>query len=72
MTISDHELRTRIAEATEDLAIAQRELEIAILELTADTPRAQKTIVSAAVHRALEKVATARSKLSSLTPELPV
>ena len=60
------EQRKRIAEATEDLAIAQREVERAMTEITSDRPRAQKTIIGDALRVAFEKVAAARAKLAAL------
>jgi hypothetical protein len=61
------EQRKHLSEASEDLAIAQREVERAMLELTADTPRAQKTIVTDSLRIAFEKVSAARAKLFALT-----
>jgi hypothetical protein len=63
------EHRKRITEATEALTIAQREVERAMLELTSDRPRAQKTIISDVLKIAFEKVAEARGKLESLTAD---
>jgi hypothetical protein len=59
----------RIAAATADLGIAQREVERVMTALTADVPRAQKTIITEALRLAFEKLAGARATLTELTDE---
>jgi len=64
------ELTRSIAEATEDLAIAQREVERAMVELTAGGgARADKTIVTEVLRTAFEKLTAAREKLAALVSE---
>jgi hypothetical protein len=65
------EHRARITSATEDLTIAQREVEKAMRELTQDTPRAQKIIITEVLKVAFEKLAEARSKLEVIVSSDP-
>ncbi len=63
------ELARRIAEATEDLAVAQREVERAMRELSSGAIRADKTIITEVLRTAFEKLTTAREKLAVLATE---
>jgi hypothetical protein len=60
-------LRVRLEEATKDLEIAQREVERVMQELTVDTPRAHKTLISEGLRLAFEKLTEARRKLEGLS-----
>ncbi len=59
----------RIATATEDLDVAQREVERAMKELATGNLRANKTITSEALSTVFEKLALARQKLASVISE---
>ncbi len=53
-----------VAEATTDLDQALREVDRALRELTADSPRAEKTIITDVLRVAFERVASARARLA--------
>ncbi len=63
------EIEKRILQATEDLAVAHREVEHAMEALTGDRPRAEKTIITDALRVAFEKLAAARQTLEALTAD---
>jgi hypothetical protein len=59
------ELQQRITQATEHLAVAERELETALNALTV-AERADKRIISASLQVAFEKLATAKRDLKAI------
>lgn len=59
------EHQKRITEATEDLAVAQTEVERALREVTTGS-RADKTIISEVLKIAFERLTAARSKLEGV------
>ena len=60
------EQRQRVTSATEDVALAQREVERALGELTANSPRAQKIIITEVLQAAFDRLTAARQKLEAL------
>lgn len=56
----------RIAEATALLAVARRELEQALSQLETGSERANKTIITAALRVAFDKVAHAQQHLEGV------
>lgn len=63
-TSEQDDYKRRVSEANTDLDQALREVERALRELTADSPRAEKTIITEVLRVAFEKVASARARLA--------
>jgi hypothetical protein len=59
------ELQQRIATATADLTVAEKELE-AVLEAIATTDRADKRIIGPALQAAFTKVVAAKNTLAAM------
>lgn len=64
-------IKQRILEAKADVELALREVERVLQDLTADTPRAEKTIITDALRVAFDRLAHARMHLASLVDEQP-
>jgi len=60
------EHRQRLNEASAELAAAQKDLDRVLSELKADTPRAQKAIISDVLKDAFAKLVAARAKLEQV------
>ena len=65
MSELDSDLRTRIAEATEELAAAQLELTTTLEDLAAKE-RADKMMISQVLRTVLDKVSKAKRKLAAI------
>ena len=61
----DPENQRRITDATEAITVAQRELELALSEVSGDL-RANKQMISQALQTAFDKLAAARLLLQSI------
>ncbi len=64
----DPELQRRIKEATDQIGIAERELETAITQLKV-SPRGSETMISQVLQDAFEKLAAAKRKLEAIVNE---